>query len=382
MAAHDESRHNNGPAVPIPESLWIESIWLAGNSVGTVSQLREWQVTIESLTPERRALLDARDDLEQMFMAVANNFLLVEHRKPAQSQEWKRLIESMNDLSAWALRVNMPLMHAHAARISLITLGEYLHDLDAAVAAARVAVEENVDARGRGVIEAAMGKQLSLQNRWSEAREWFARAMLRPASQTPLHLQTLLAAANAEQDFSLPGSITYLRQAIAVADNVDLHTAADRFSARAELAIALFLADELEGAIDLWMEAGSMLVDIEPGDDGARGRIVLFLRLSCNFYLAAAGLVPALQLATPERRVPPPVIGQFEANLAPLEMQLDEFWRTRVQVLLAKIADAQSKRELATRWAGRALESMAGCAEPPSVLREEAQRLADPGTGS
>ncbi|HSP14388.1 MAG TPA: hypothetical protein VLV78_06530 [Thermoanaerobaculia bacterium] len=380
MASHDASNRTDAPVVLIPESLWIESIWLAGNSVSTVAHLREWQVTVESLSSERRALLDGRDDLELMFMSIANNFLLTEHRKAAQSQEWMRVIDIMNGLASWALGVNLPLLHAHAMRIILVARGEYLHDLDAALAAATAAVEENADDRSRGVIEAATGKQLNLQNRWGEAREWLARALSRPASRTPLHFQSLLAAANAEQEFSLPTSVAYLRQAVTTADADDLLSGADRFSARAELAIALFLADERDAAVDLWMAAGAMLLDIEPDHDRARGRIVLFLRHSWNFYFAAAGLLAVMQLASAEKRVQPPVIGQFEAELAPLGKELDEFWRARVQVLLAKIANGRSEHSLARTWAKRGLESMAGDVEPPKALREEAQRLADPNT--
>ena len=90
-----------------------------------------------------------------------------------------------------------------------------------------------------------------------------------------------------------------------------------------------------------------MLLDIDPDDDRACGRIVLFLRHSWNFYFAAAGLLAVMQLAPPEKRVQPPVIGQFEAELAPLGKEFDDFWRARVQVLLAKIADGRFNHDVA-----------------------------------
>lgn len=282
----------------------------------------------------------------------------------------------MNEAGAWALRVNMPLMHAHAARITIVALGEYLHDLDAAVAAASTLLDENPDERGRGVIEATVGKQFNLQNRWTDARKWFAKALSRPASRTPLHFLALLAAANAEQEFSLATSISYLRQAVTVAETDPILTPTDRFTAHAELAIALFLADERDAALDGWEQAGAMLLEIDPEDDRAKGRIVLFLRHSFNFYFAAAGILAAMQLAPREQRVPPPLVGQFAADPAPLGQALDAFWRGRIQVCLGKISEGRSNLDRARAWGQRALESIGAAVGAPTSLRDEAARLA------
>jgi tetratricopeptide (TPR) repeat protein len=377
IAAHDAAKTTDAPVVPIPESLWTESILLAGNSVSTLPQLQEWQTTVESLTPARRALLDEREDLESTLLSIANQFLLAEHRKPAKLQNWQGLVATMNEAGAWALRVNMPLLHAHAARITIVVVGEYLHDLDAALAAASTLVGQNPDNRGRGVIEAAIGKQFNLQNRWAEARGWFASALSRPASRTPLHFQTLLAAANAEQEFSSATSISYLRQASAVAETDPLLTSTDRFLARAELAIALFLAREHDAALDTWEEAGAMLLEIEPDGDRAKGRAVLFVRHSANFYFAAAGLLAVMQLAPREQRIPLPMIGQFEAELASLGGELDAFWRARVQVFLGKMSEARSAHDRAKEWGQRALAALAGSADAPTSIQDEAERLAN-----
>lgn len=376
IAAHDAAKITDAPVVPIPESLWTESILLAGNSVSTVPQLQEWQKTIESLTPARRTLLDEREDLEVTLLSIANQFLLAEHRKPVELQDWRGLIETMNEAGAWALRVHLPLMHAHAARITIVALAEYLHDLDAAVASASIHVGDNPDDRGRGVIEAAVAKQFNLQNRWEEAREWFAHALSRPASRTPLHFHALVAAGNAEQEFSLPTSISYLRQAATVAERDSLLMSTDHFTACAELAIALFLNGEHDAALDAWEEAGALLLEIDPESDAAKGRIVLFLRHSANFYFAAAGLLAAIQLAPREQRIPAPMIGQFGAELAPLGRDLDAFWRARIQVFLGKVSEARAAHDRARDWGQRALDTISGNADAPTSIRDEAERLA------
>jgi tetratricopeptide (TPR) repeat protein len=192
-----------------------------------------------------------------------------------------------------------------------------------------------------------------------------------------LHFQALLAAANAEQEFSVATSISYLREAAVVAERNSLLTSTDRFTARAELAIALFLVGEHDAALDAWEGAGAMLLDIDPESDGAKGRIILFLRHSANFYFAAAGLLAVMQLAPREQRIPLPMIGQFEAELASLGRELDAFWRARIHVFLGKMSEARAAHDRAKDWGQRALDVVAGSADAPTSLRDEAERLAN-----
>jgi hypothetical protein len=71
------------------------------------------------------------------------------------------------------------------------------------------------------------------------------------------------------------------------------------------------------------------------------------------------------------------MIGQFEGELAPLGRELDELWRARVQVILGKVAQGRSRHAVAKEWGQHALDSIAGNADAPAALRDEAQRLAD-----
>jgi hypothetical protein len=376
MSAHDAASQGNAPVVTVPDSLWIESILLAGHSVRDASQLQEWQLTVESLPQVRRGLLDSSQNPELAYMTIANNILLVEHRKPQDAQDWSHVLDVMKSLAAWALRMNLPLLHAHATRIELVVLGEYMHDFDTAGSVASTASRENSDERSIGIIEIAMGKQLNLKNRWSDAREWFARGLARPSSGTPLHFEALLAAANAEQGFSLATSIKYLREAVSVSDFDSLLTASQRFSARAEMAVALLLDDDRNAAVTLWEDAATILLHHDPSDDRDKGRIALFLKRSGYFYIVAVGGLEAVRLITPDRRPRTPLIGEFEGDLAPLAKDVDRFWRARVQVLLGKLAKARSESEGARVWGQRALDSIREQADAPAVIGDEARRLA------
>ncbi|MEK6373546.1 MAG: ATP-binding protein [Acidobacteriota bacterium] len=378
MLAHDEGARADLPVVPIPDSIWAESIILAGSSIGEEVGLRELQHTVEGLSPTRRAVLDARDDLEQMFVWITGNLFLSEHRKNAAVQDWQAVVDAMAALASWALRIDWPLLHAHATRMMIVVFGEYIHDMEQVISAGIHGVKQTTDARAQGIIEATVGRQLNLQNRWADSRQWYAHALSRPPSQIHLlHFDALVAAANAEQDFSLPAAIAYLENAVAVADSSDdLIGHAGQFSSRAELAIALLLNGDVVRALSLWDEAGAMLLAAEPADDAAKGRIRMFLQHSRYFYFVAAGLLAAMQLAPPEQRSIAPQIGQFHAELRAFGSQLDTFWRARVSIMLGKIAEARGDSERAKQCGNAALEAVSGTSDESATLRDEANRLA------
>jgi len=380
MEAHDEGLRTNLPVVPILDSMWVESIFLAGYSVSDETGLRELQVTVESLSATRRAELDYRADLEQMFVSITGNIFLCEHRKNAAVQDWQAFVDRMVSIGTWGLRAGWPLLHAHAARMQVIALGEYIQDVDRVISTGVHAVEQTTDARAQGVIEAAVGRQLNLKNRWAESRQWYARALSRPASQIALlHFDALVSAANAEQDFSLPASIAYLENAVAVADDSDDLGPESRFSSRAELAIALQLNGDVEHALSLWDEAGAMLLATDPPDDAAKGRIIMFLRHSSYFYFVAAGLLAQMRRLTPERAPVAPLIGQFHAELRPLASQLDTVWRARISIMLGEIAEARGRYETARQYGIATIEALRGQTGWPAAILDEANRL---GVGS
>jgi hypothetical protein len=375
ISAHDDGLRLNLPVVPIPDSMWAESIFLAGYSVGTAEGLRELQQTVEGLSAARRRLLDGLPDLEQMFVSIPGSFFLAEHAKAEEERNWSGVVDAMERLASWAVDVGWPLLHAHAVRIVVIVLGEYIQNIDDVIARGRAAVEQNRDDQSRGVIEAAVGRQLNLKNQWTAAREWYETALSRQPTTIPLlKFDALIGAANAEQDFSLPRSIAYLQSAVAVADaNDDLIGAPGQFSARAELAVAYVLNDDREQALSLWDDVGMMLVRSEPPDDTARGGIRMFLHHSAYFYCAAA---PVMLLGPADRRPPTPLIGQFHAELRTYGSQVETSWRARILVMLGKIAEVRDKTDHARERGIRARMALDDSADVPPALRAEAERLA------
>ena len=273
MTAHDEGLAANLPVVPIPDAMWVQSIFLAGYSVRDEVGLRELQRTIETLSAPRRAALDALSELEQMFLSIPSNIFLAMYRQPADAQNWQAVVETMRGLAAWAHRHGWPLLSAHATRIMLVVLGEHMHDIEQVVSVGAASAEETSTAQARGLIEATVARQLNLKNRWADARTWYTNALSRPPSSIEqLEFDALIGGANAEQEFSLATSIAYLERAVTVADGShDLIGAAGQFSARGELAVALLLNGDLDRAVSLWNEAGRMLLSREPEDDAAKG---------------------------------------------------------------------------------------------------------------
>jgi hypothetical protein len=376
MTAHDEGRAANLPVVPIPDELWAQSIFIAGDSVSDDESLRDFQYTIETLSVSRRVALDEIDEIEQMFVSIPGNFYLAMHRKPAEDRDWQAVVETMHGLSAWAIGRGWPLLHAHATRILLIVFGECQNNVDQVVSTGMASADETTDARSRGLIEATVARQLNLKNRWADARTWYTRALSRPPSDIALlEFDMLIGGANAEQEFSLATSIAYLERAVTVADGSDLIGAAGQFSARSELAVALLLNGDLDRALSLWDDAGRMLLANEPEDDAARGRIRMFLCHSSYFYFSAAGLIGRMQSLPPERRPAAPTLGQFHTELRAFGSQLDSSWKGRVAVLLGKLSLVRGDQTKAAEYGQTALTAFDGIADLPNAVLDEANRL-------
>jgi len=378
MTAHDEGLAAALPVVPIPDDVWVQSIFLAGYSVGDETGLLELQRTIETLSVPRRAALDALDELEQMFVSIPGNFFLAMYRLPPGAQNWQELVDTMGRLATWALQEHWPLLYAHAIRIMLVVIGEYLHDVEQVVLIGTAKIEETTDPQSRGLIEATIARQLNLTNRWTDARTWYTRALSRPASTIEqLEFDALIGGANAEQEVSLATSIAYLERAVTVADaSNDLVGRAGQFSARAELAVALLLNGDQDRALSLWDEAGRMLLAIDPEDDAAKGRIRMFLLHSSYFYFSAAGLMGHMQSLPPERRPVTPAIGQFHAELRAFGSPLDASWKGRVALLLGKLASVRGDAVHAMEYGRAALIAFDGIEGLPASVLEEAHRLA------
>jgi hypothetical protein len=378
MTAHDEGLAANLPVVPIPDAMWVQSIFLAGYSVGDEVGLRELQRTVETLSAPRRAALDALEELEQMFFSIPSNIFLAMYRQPVEAQEWQTVVDTMRALATWALQNRWPLLHAHAIRIILIVFGEHLHDVERVVSTGMPSVDETTDARSQGLIEGTIARQLSIKNRWADSRSWYARALSRPPSSIEqLDFNALIDGARTEQEFSSATSIAYLERAIAVADGSDdLIGAAGQFSARAELAIALLLNGDQDPALALWDEAGQRLLSITPEGDAAKGTIGLFLRHSAYFYFSAIRVIALMQSLPSERRPMVPTIGEFHADLRGLGAQIDSSWRGRVSLLLGKIASVRGLQAQATQYGQMALTEFAESTGISAAVLDETSRLA------
>jgi tetratricopeptide (TPR) repeat protein len=377
MAAHDEALRENLPSVPISDEMSAETIFVAASSVADEVGFRELQLTVEMLTEPRRVVLDRHNDIEDMFLSIPNNMFIATYREPQSTQNWPAFTDLMARVATWALHVGWPLLHAHATRMNIVALGEHMDDLDGAVHHGMRSLAETEDERSKGIIEAAIGKQLNLKDHWSDAREWYASALSRPATRiAQLHYNALIEAANAEQDFSLPSSIAYLRRAVALADSSEELDAENELSARAELAISLLLNGDNDESLAIWDEAGRMLLEREPPDDVANGRTLMFLRHAAYFYFSAAGLLPLMECLPPKRQPDPPKIGQFHAELRAFGSGLDSFWRGRILVLLGRMAEARGDAATAIVYGGRAIEVLSGLLDAPTSIIEESKRLA------
>jgi hypothetical protein len=191
-----------------------------------------------------------------------------------------------------------------------------------------------------------------------------------------LHFDALIAAAIAEQEFSLPASIAYLENAVLFADVSDDLGSAARFSARAELAIALLLNGDDERAMTHWDEAGGMLVTPDVADDPVKGRITLFLQHSSYFYVVARGLLAEVHRMPLEHRPVTPMIGQFHAEWGDYGRHLDAYWPARLSVMLGRIAEVRGLILRAKNLGTTALVSINSLGDTPSILKDEAERLA------
>jgi hypothetical protein len=378
MTAHDDGLRDDLPVVPIPDAIWVQSVFLAGYSISNDVGIREFQRTIETLSPARRATLDELEELEQMFVSIPGNIFLAMYRQPADVQDWPGTIETIRALAAWARQNGWPLLHAHATRIMLVILGEHLHDIERVITDGTASLDETADARSHGLIEATVARQLNLRNRWADARTWYARALGKPPSSiAPLEFDALLGAANAEQEVSLATSLVYLDRAIVVADGSDdLLGRSAQFAARAELAVALLLNGDQSRALSLWEEAGGMLLVSEPDDDTAKGRIRMFLTHSAYFYFSAAGLMGSIRTLPPERQPTAPTIGQFHADLRAFGRDLNPSWRGRVALIIGKLAALRGDTVKAKQYGESAIAAFQEFEDVPVAAREEASRLA------
>jgi hypothetical protein len=378
MTAHDDGLRDGLSVVPIPDAMWVQSIFLAGYSVSNEVGIHEFQRTVETLSVDRRAALDGLDELEQMFVSIPGNVFLAMYRQPADVQDWPATIETTQALAAWALQNGWPLLYAHATRITLVILGEHLHDIEQVIRKGTESIGETTDARSQGLIEATVARQLNLRKRWADARTWYTRALAKPpTSIARLEFDALIGAANAEQEFSLATSVVYLDRAIVIADESDdLIGRAGQFSARAELAVALLLNGDQDRALSLWKEAGGMLLGTEPDDDTAKGRIRMFLTHSAYFYFSAVGLMGTIRALPAGQQPTAPSIGQFHADLCAFGSELIASWRGRVALFVGKIAALCGDMAEAKQYGETAMHAFAGFADVPAAVRDEASRLA------
>ena len=262
----------NGELLPIPDDYPLEGfLWVKAQCIRSAADLSAWLGIIETIPLKSR--LRAMDDglAPIACLEVANLLWRRELEKPEAEHDWKALNVVLQQASNRCFEAAMPILGAAFARTLIIIQSEHQDDFGAARITANAALPKCNDENAAFLVEETLGRVLLTGKQADNAALWLEKASQRGGDYFALQrMQSLVCWSKAVAEKSRPNAklaIEHARRAVGLAHSAPDVPTHEEARAHAELGIACWLGQDLNGALDAFENAVRLLVDHRKDSD-------------------------------------------------------------------------------------------------------------------
>jgi len=343
--------------LPFPAALdetWRLMLELTAAGVTTAAALEAWLAALALIPADARSAVIGD---EMNCVTLANRFWLDESAKPTNDRAWAPVHRILTRIEEWSVAQSAALLFASARRGRVVIQGEYEDDLRAAIALATdVPALVRTDPHAMFLLNEIAASQFLYAGAHMESFVAFRAALgYRPMSSAVLSTTLLKAAQAAGAAGEFADGVTWARDAIAVIDVSADRVPIDGAVARAEYALALWFADDRDGALDAWDRATEELFAVEEDTPRWRGLAVRFHYVGGYLATTARSGTPPTVDADGKPYVEPRP-GAFLIDLAGQAPAYTDDVRFGVLLALTMMADHRAADARAERWVAAALE--------------------------
>lgn len=352
----------NGQSVPVetPPNVSPHSfLWWCVPTITSITDTHIWLNSFEQLTHDERQMVLADELAHDMSIVLANRLWLIEGDKLQGEQDWPKVLSNIHEIAERAKQLKIEVLWAAAIRAEIITLGEYLHDLQGAVQVAETALQEaSTDPGIRFLITSSIGLQFAYVNRHREAVVWLREAAEYVTVAFPeerIRMLLYLSRAVAEDSVDGDTALSYAQQAVTFADTIPDISEIDRIKALGELGIAYWLSDDVDAAFRCFDRAAERLVLSEHTETQWQELFVIFantlsqLATLSNQHLSSDEVL-AITAGSTIRR------GMFLIHYHQAPALYNPTNHDLLAAMMAKFAEAVGQTDKAVTWAWRAID--------------------------
>ena len=276
-----------------------EVLWFAVPGLKTAERLSKWITILEQLPKERRQAFLKQEDALLGCVVLASRLWVAEAEKSAGEQNWEMVLAAIHDLKARAKALEEGVLEAAAIRSLLAVYGEYVHNLQPAIAIATEALDRLAAVpAARFLIAGMLARQYVFAQRIDEARPVIALACEQAVTEFPHEMMlNLLCASRCFGAIDVNRAVEYAAEAVRLARSDERIPVIEAARAGAELTTAIFLRSaSQDGAIAAfaqWSDTASWLVGCQDDSDEWKDLFVVFLHQTGFLTsMAASGRSP------------------------------------------------------------------------------------------
>jgi hypothetical protein len=366
-------------------------IWVLMGEFGTAAHVNDWLDTLKALPVDARNRAMAMDTSHISSVVVAESLTGAEQAKRRENRDWPAVVTALTGFAGRAHELRCEVLWAAFIRAKVTVQGEYLRDVDGALATATEASNlASVDPIVRFLIDGTIGRQLLLAKRYQDARFWLRRALDRKADKVFAYerANVLLAASHA---FGLEDAVVGLKYsdlATTASESEKEMPTIERAKAWCERGVAEYLAGGAASAFTSWERGGEYLfaMSAQPRTPFWKEMIVLYGHMSGYLARLAETGQPPTETSAGDPYTPPER-GVFMTTNADRIAYFNEHTIGGLWRIIAYYAEAVGNSESARTWKARAADAgrkaafLALVAEAereqiPRVLREKGYKAA------
>jgi hypothetical protein len=349
-----QARLPDGSELVLSEDNQPEQIaWVTSMGVTTIEHLHDWIETINQLTIIQRNRVFTSEITEKACLALLDRIYQLENAKPQDQQQWQLIINAIEEFAYKSFQLKLELLFGCSIRLQIIVLVKHCSNLETAISLAEIAMSQGVtDQRALLLIQECIGRYCLEAHQYDQALVWLSLARNLDVNAYPyIQLDVLLNSSFAIGKNDPQNSIQYLLQAINLAkSSSEIASEEDLAKIFGELAIAYWLAGDLEYAFDALEKACEILLSIKADtDDWAK----LLLRLShVSGYLTSLAINDNPSITSGKNQLyPAPLRAVFYGNSPNLEIPYNSVLESSLASQLARYAGAVGKDNQSIKWA-------------------------------
>ena len=355
------------PNIQLPKKIELNSfdlsslgflVWANSQGIKNAEQLQDWLLTVESLTDAQRCSAFSHELAEMGCLLISETVWMQEAEKIPEQQNWLKILQLYEELADRAKALKIELLRVCFVVAKIIIIGEFCQDLSGSVQLATNTLSEvSDDPRVLFLISQRIGQQYLNSNHNSEALKWLSQAL---GSKTNAYaysrMKLLLNMSRAVGNEDAQLAVEFCQQAFDFSINSDSIDKVEQVRALCELSIAKWLETDVFHVLDLWLEAGEMLLACRSDSDFWKETFLRFGHVSGYFAnLARTGKPPSQVLDNGERYAAPQRGMFLNQNSAMLEYYHRDL-ECLVLCHLSTFAAATMNDQQAAIWALRGID--------------------------